>query len=619
MPNVITEKVNTEIKYKKSMQDDIVSQVVKNWDNWDDDRQAQIDIIDKLEDLLDVQNKTKERVEDSFGEKQEIEKLKDADILQLYNAAVAHTYGNTFKNVAQNLSVELENQLNDSQMAEMAYLQKASLLDVWKKARGKQKGRKAIENWYKKGEIILYVNWKQIKQRIRRKVGFNFMGVDLREWQVQETLKYDGADIKCIEPEDFVFDTARIDDFENAPKIHRTWVTVQDIRENEQYAKYLSKQDLKELEDMAKCSDDKDLSNQDEEQDTKAHKNGMIKVLEYIGDIKIKDEFYRNMKIIVIGRKFCGCYEYNPNIISPFVFAAARIHKDTGRGVPNLSFIIPLTEETAELLNKINKAIGLSVNKCYLAPKGAFTEKPVVSENGIIEYSDGGFAPNAITPLDFTSGLPYAMQYLQYLSGKKEQAFGVYKNATGESVQGKQTATEAKIAAAGQNALISYEQDIIDNDVIVPTFEKIGEMQANFQDQQQQVKYKDQFGQESVGIVDDTVRQGNYSYIIGDGSTSMQKQMNAEQMLIAIERITPLAMQQGYMPNITELLNAVGAVYDYENAIKFFQRIEPEQGGLLDEAGAAAGMPEALPIDPTAGLQGIEAEIPTGDIQPDIY
>lgn len=610
MPEQITEVINTNVQYNKEDEQTIVGAVVKPFDKWWDDFQTNRTLWDKLENLLDV---TADEIayENTFTEvydnkivsenKVQVKKLRDADILQLYNSAVAHTFNSNFKTPSQMIDVQLENELNDSEKAQQAYIQKAMLLDIWKKAGGKKQARKAVENLYKKGEMIFYVNWQQIFQNVRRKkepistkmvdlVARYFPNLDTKQikdlikrmtgdkpkqWEVSRQLKYDGANIKCINPENFVFDTTRADDFENCPKIYKDYKTYQNIADNETFKKFLDKDSLKELDNILKNGSDKELFDIDEDDDfntDKAVKDNMLEVLEYIGDIKINDTFYRNLRIVIVARKFVACFEYNPNIINPFVYCAPRLHKDTGRGVPALGFIIPYSEACEELLNKINKAIGLSINRCYLAPKGAIVGQNPVTEGGVIEVGDS-IDIARIIPIDTSSGIPMSIQTLEYMEGKKEQAFGRFKNSSGDTTSQAKTATESKIIMSGQNTIDAYENGIIADEFIITTFEKIGEMMANFQEDEQPIRYKDNTGKEALGMVDDTVRQGSYVYCIGDSQAGIEKKANQEQFMLGLEKFSELAMSQGKRLSITEAINAFGAIHEIENPSKFIEDV----------------------------------------------
>ena len=256
----------------------------------------------------------------------------------------------------------------------------------------------------------------------------------------------------------------------------------------------------------------------------------------------------------------------------------------------------------------------------------------------------------SITPLDFASGIPLAIQYLEYIEGKKEQASGRFKYSTGDAPQKGRTATEAKITAIGQDATVAYEIDIINDGAIIPSFETIGETMANFQTDEIPLKYKDSTGKEGIGIVDDTVRQGNYVYMVGDNSGTLEKQANAEQFLQSLEKVSQLATSQGKQLSLTQVMNTIGAIYSVEKPSKFIEDI-PQQpapptpqpneimadlanqtiikaqipdkekmilaqaANLVGGNNEPAGMPTALPVDTNAGMEGNTSVLPPADIQ----
>jgi hypothetical protein len=102
-------------------------------------------------------------------------------------------------------------------------------------------------------------------------------------------------------------------------------------------------------------------------------------------------------------------------------------------------------------------------------------------------------------------------------------------------------------------------------------------MMANFQEDSQQIRYKDNTGKEALGMIDDTVRQGNYIYCVGDSQTSIEKKANQEQFLLGLEKFSELAISQGKRLSISEAVNAFGSIHDIENPSKFIEEIPPEQ------------------------------------------
>jgi hypothetical protein len=247
---VTTQKIDTNVKYNQDDKEEIVAKVVSDFDSWNDDRSGQIALIEKVTDLLDMSTSIQKT---DIGDKKSELVLKDADIKEICNSSIAHAYNGTFKTPSQMFNVELETETSDSEKANFAFMQKASILNILKKSKAKAEFRKGVENWFKKGEMIYYINWKQEYQNVRRKTGFKFepLGIDLQRWEVRKELKYDGAKIKSINPEDFVFDTSA-DDFETASKIYKSWVTYSSVANNENYKKFISADDLKELKELTK-------------------------------------------------------------------------------------------------------------------------------------------------------------------------------------------------------------------------------------------------------------------------------------------------------------------------------------------------------------------------------
>jgi hypothetical protein len=653
---VTTQKINTNIKYKHEYQEEICSVVVKNFEAWDDDRQTQLTLIEKVADLLDMSESVKK--EEIGNEKEsKLLALKDADIKEICNSMVAHAYNANFKTPSQMFNVELETETSESEKANFAYMQKAVLLNAWKKSKAKAEARKCINNIYKKGECILYVNWKQDYENVRRKVGFEFLGINLKKWEVSRQLKFDGVKLKSIDPENFVFDTSAVD-FESAAKIYKSWVTYSDIANNEVYKQYLKKDDLKELKEATENAEPQNDNVKIDSEEDKAFKDKMIECLEYQGDISVLEngetKFYPNMKVVVVARKYVACFMYNPNINNSFVWFAPDIDPKTGRGIPPLACLIPMSEATTETLNKVNKALGLTINKCYLTPRGVFKDDIEVQENGIIEY-DAALMSVPPVPLDFASGLQYGIQFLEYTEGKKEQATGRFKYSTGDTGTPKKTLGEAKLIQSGQDALLAYENDQI-ADFIITTIEKMAQLEANFRDKPINLKYKDASGAEQNGIIDETVIQGNYIYTIGDTQTSVEKKMNGLEAMQSLPQIQELLRSQGKTLDVNKVVEMWGSIYEQENPTQIIAQEEPkppppepnaitaelamqvidklklpdniklafaQEAGLLPKGGeseprAEAEINQGIPPMPDGNIQDIPPAIQSGDLQPNI-
>ena len=145
MPEIIVEKINTEIKFNRKDNDSIAGQISDNFKSWDSSRSTQlasIRTIGKLLDDLDALGckNDPDTVNNNYSTGCNDLKytLKDSSIKRIFNSSVANTYNSLFKTPAKLIDVELANPATDEQKIEFAYQQKASLLQILKKSRAKK-------------------------------------------------------------------------------------------------------------------------------------------------------------------------------------------------------------------------------------------------------------------------------------------------------------------------------------------------------------------------------------------------------------------------------------------------------------------------------------------------
>lgn len=618
------QEVNTDIKYNKSDEDKIVGEVVSCFSNWNTDRQSQLDTIKSVLEMFKVKrnvDKTVQTVDKNGIRSTKTVKddvasyLKDSTPNRIKNTVVSQMYNSTFKNIRTLFDVELPTDVDNS-YANQVLLQKQYILDNIKKANAKGEFRKGIKNWYVKGEMILQINWTQEYETVRRKEGFKLGNIlDFQTYKVTQKLKYDGIKIKCIEPEDLVFDTT-YDSFDKAPKIVRSYLPLSAIKQNKVYRDYLKKEDYEDIKELLSCrQSSKDLSNIDEDKEfEQAVKDNMAEILTYEGDFTVDGEFYPNMKIVVIARKFVACFRYNPSICSSFLYSQFERDDDTGRGVGLLAHLLANYTAVTDTLQKLHTALGLSVNKCWLAPKGAFDGEMDVVENGVIEYDGSKTEGNKIEPFDTQTGLNICMSYLQYLEGLSESETGRYKYNSGDSPRQERTLGEVKVTVEGQNSLQTTEQDILQDDIVIPMVEKIGQFLANFKEDAEQVKFTNSDGEEDIGTVDDLVRCLDYSYFVQDSSSGASRKLNSIDFLDALmTKVAPYMAHTGQGTiDVKELLNVIGTAYDQTNPEKLIkQAVQPEQAQLNMPEQQIQNMQEAVqPQEAGVDLNAMNQPLP---------
>ena len=133
------------------------------------------------------------------------------------------------------------------------YLQvmfRGMLVDILEKMSYSQICDLIIDNALLYGELISFTTWKTRKEEYRRPINFfeTVFQTDIqklpkildakakgRNFYIDERVVYDNPFVIAVNPADFVFDVSQFDDFDNCPKIYRTWRTPDDIINNKCY------------------------------------------------------------------------------------------------------------------------------------------------------------------------------------------------------------------------------------------------------------------------------------------------------------------------------------------------------------------------------------------------
>lgn len=583
-----TEEIDINVDYNRDDNEKIISSVVSTFDSLNNARQSQIDMIDDVESLFDIKDKVKASNKESFNT-EEYSYLKDSAVIRILGTAQHQVYNTIFKNIDNMFDVELVDfeDKEDSDKSDQVLLQKYSILNALKQSDSKSEFRKGLRNFYKKGEFILKLSWTQDFRITRKKDKFSYIidgeEVTIDKLVYEKELVYDGVKIYNIEPENFVYDTS-YPDFNSAPKISRKYVPFESIQNNDVYKEFMKKEDYESLKEMSQescvSSDNSDLESDFSYDKTSGIINKQIEILEYEGNITIDGKYYPNMKIVTIARSFVGCFMYNPSLFSSYLYSAFEIDEKTGRGIGLVARLLSLSKATTEALRKLNRALGLSINKCFLAPSGSFSGLMEIYENAIIEYNKNKADGNQLIPLDFLSALNTCMNYLQYLKGEMEEASSRYKYSSGDSPKGQRTLGEIKIVTEGQNTTVAYEIDQIYDEVVLPLVEKIGQIMANMKEGEERIKFVNSKGENSIGIIDDTVRTANYNYYVTEPTNSAAKKLDKIDFLDSVlTKVAPYmnATGQGKL-SAPELLKILTNGFDISNHNKLIlQEEQPQQ------------------------------------------
>ncbi|OGI28908.1 MAG: hypothetical protein A2287_05145 [Candidatus Melainabacteria bacterium RIFOXYA12_FULL_32_12] len=522
-------------KLSQENQDKLAGYISGKWDKWDELRRPNLDIIDAVAKAIYPSRKISGKTEINMPE-----------IYEIKETYKAHLWKSWFSTLDTMFDVQGKSR-DDHYRATQ---QKAALVDAFREVDMVSKLETGLDNWVTKGEFIAFINWKTKVKQVRRKELYpdyeNFeaesepssdgdgISEDLQTqaevvtaqdktpkllpgFVVKDEIIYDGPDLTIVNPEAFVFEPSKKDNFDACPKIYRSWATYDEIASNKLY---LNHQELKDL-----CDENRENS------DNKAIKGDQIEILEYWGNIKLSDgTLLENWVITVAGRKNIIRFEPNPFIINPFVFASFLEDPQTSRGISPLYVALPLNEASTTILNLQLDALKLIINKPYLAPKGALSGKINIKEGAIIEY-DPALMPKEPVPLDFKDAL-VGWDFLRYFEEKIESSTGVFKYMTGDTRgSSARTATEATGLMQAQSTRISKEIDILNFRVKIPIIRKIAELMSNFSFDIKEIKITRHNGDIDFVIIDETVRQGNYEYIIGDTTAISERKFKLKENL----------------------------------------------------------------------------------------
>jgi hypothetical protein len=551
------EKVDSKEK-KRFTEDDnnfLASTISSKWDEWDMLRSP------NLQAILDVEK----AIYPSYRPSNSKINISMPEIYEIRETYKAHLWKSWFSSLDSMFDVQGKTRIDQNN----AVKQKASLINAFRSTELVSKLERGIDNWINKGEFIAFVSWttkiKQIRKRDLRggslqgdagvcAEGYSFSSTNnggisygcienqdvsnnadfVPSFRIENEIVYDGPDITIVNPEAFVFDPAKKENFETCSKIYRSWATVDEIQANLLY---------KNTESLAEIP----ARQATKVSEARACKGDQLEILEFWGDVKLADgTVLKNYVVTLAGRKNIIRFEPNPFIINPFVYAAFLEDPETKRGYSPLYVGLSLNNASETILNLQLDALKLIINKPYLAPKGALSGKINIKEGAIIEY-DPSLMPNQPIPLDFKDAL-VGWDFLRFFESKIESTTGIFKYMIGNpSAGGQKTATEASGLMAGQNIRLSKEIDVLNYRVKIPLIKKIAELMANFSFDVNEIKITNSNGDMDFVAIDESIRQGNYDYLIGDSNAAFEKKTRLKE---SIELIFQMAKQPEVAPKI---------------------------------------------------------------------
>lgn len=543
--NKINEDLTKELTADEALM--LVQKIPEKYDDFENERQEQIDDIKALRD-----NIYKNQLPNIKGWDSKIEL---PDIYELAQTLKSQICENLYSNPDAMFDVSG----SDPQAQAFANRQKAMLVNTFDQMNIQDELEKVVDGIVETGECTLFVGWQTKIKTIRRaqSIEEQLLSPTPDGFTIENKIIYDNPKIKHIKSEDFVFDKNRKDNWDNCPKIYRTYADIEELIENKAN-NLLTQEKIDTLKGV--------VTNKFKKNNDKSIEDNRLEILEYWGDIELNDGYIlKNWLIVIAGRREIIRFEANPFIVNPFIHANIIESPDTFRGISPLRVALILNNISSTILNKQIDALALMMNPPYLAPKGCFKGEQIVKPGKIIEY-DSALMPTAPTALSFDKAMQ-GWEFLTYFKSTIESATGIFNNMAGTLQTEERTATELNYSVNGQTARINMILDAINRKVIIPMVEKTAELIANFKLGPELIGINDR-GQTLFIEIDDSIRNSNYIYRYGDRKASLERKSNMNDIFNIVKAFAEVPSVANQI-NWLECFKFALEQYGVENANNF--------------------------------------------------
>lgn len=545
----IIEEEQKNQKLSKQQEEDLVKSIVSDYKKYDENRASNLDksnsVIDEIFFKKDYKNTTDKN-------ERWKSKIKMCKTYMFYQTLKAFIWRNIYSNVHSMFDVSGENHDSDNNSNK----QKAVLVDMLEKMDFQKTCDKVIDNALLYGELISFTAWKKKFQEYRRPIDFfkNMFSKDIvklpeiikasnegKNYWVDTKKVYDNPYIYPVSPADIVFDVSQADNWDDCPKIYRTFKTPDDIINNK--FNTINKETAYNIRELV--SKNSDLSSKKREKEDIIN-GATVEVLEHWGDLKLPDgKVLKNWHAVIVGRKYLVRFSKNESIINPFTYGAFVVDPDTKRGISPLYCVLSLAESQEGFLNRTIDMQSLSENPPLLAPEGFFEEEEISLYPGkIIEYGDNLSSANAFKQLAFNNNVFLAD--IEFLDTLMCEVSGIYPSMIGIQENFAKTATEINTKTQGQLTRLAMLLDIINQDFILPNIKNIAKLSADFKQGDELVYVSGDNNQETI-LINDEIRQADYKYTYSDRNMINDKSMMADlviQNATNFAQVLPLDMAE---------------------------------------------------------------------------
>ena len=567
----------TDKDEKRTLSDDEVKQLAErissDFDNYNGRRTQNLqqaeDLINEIFFKTNPTKKSNQDKDNSDDSKYEAwkTKVKMCKTYMFYQVLKAFIWKNVYAQPNSMFDVSGENQESDNDSNK----QKAAIVDILEKMDYVKTCDKIIDYAMIHGELISFVAWKKKSEQYRKLITEedfeNPAAIKALEngkfHYIAEKPIYDNPFVYPVNPANFVFDVAQKENWDECPKIYRSWKVPEDIINNKYYK--ISNDVAQSIKNEADTDVNSTASQLDTDLDRKTNNSKTVEVLEHWGNFTLKDgTVLKNWHIVVIARKYVVRFEKNKRIINPFTYGNWINDPETGRGISPLYCVLSLAELQEDLLNRTCDMQTLQETPPIYAPKGFFDEDEIKLYPGkIIEFGDG-LNPSEIKPMEFAVSI--FLNDVTFLSDLMAEVSGIFPNMAGADESGNKTATEISTKAQGQLTRLSMLIDTINQYLIVDDVKKIAKLCADFKSGDEDIFINNGNKKETITITDE-IRQAEYRYTYADRTATTERSNKADLVAQATERFAQ------FVPlNAQEVFTWYMEQKDVENPERFLQQ-----------------------------------------------
>lgn len=493
-------------------------------------------------------------------------KVKICKTYMLYQTLKAFIWKNVYANVNSMFDVSGENQEADNDSNK----QKAALVDVFEKMNYQKTCDKVIDYSLIHGELITMCSWKKKSEEYRKRIDANDILTKKSARDalakgkfhfIDEKIVYDNPYVIPVNPAFFAFDVAQKDNWDECPKIFKSYKVPDDIINNQYYT---VSDDVAQAIKSSIRSSFVDRSQMDKDLEDETINGGTVEVLEHWGNLRMPDgTLLKNWHVVVVARKYVVRFKKNNRIINPFTYGAFIVDPETQRGISPLFCVLSLAKLQEDLLNRTCDMQSLSENPPIYAPRGFFDKDEIELYPGkIIEFGDN-LSPSEIQQMSFAVSV--FLNDITFISDQISETSGIFPNMAGADEKGNKTATEISTKAQGQLTRLSMLIDTINQDMIVSDVKKVAKLCADFKTGDENLFVTKGNDKETI-VINDRIRKAEYRYTYADRTATTERSNKADLIVSAAKEFAQFIPLNGH-----ELFTWYMEQKDVENPERFLQ------------------------------------------------